>query len=131
VYTEKLLTSELFLFQASEVPSSALLLFGGDLEHDANGDANTNELSVNEGFARFALDSRSAGVILRARAGIERLLDVKLHTPSVNVQSAARPLIEAVLAVLRWEDAAQAGGEASAYACMIAEPVHESRQKLG
>lgn len=103
VFTKKLFTSGVYLSQSSEVSNVAMLLFGGTV---TTVDSPQQEvmLTMHEGFVKFVSNQRSANVVVQARSGIERLLTAKLDNPEVDTAHAAAPLIEAVLALLRWEE---------------------------
>jgi hypothetical protein len=102
VYKDKLLTSEVFLSQCSEVSKMAMLLFGGTVTKAV--DADQVNLTMHKGFLKFTSSQDSAHIVIAVRSGVERLLAAKLNSPEVDAAHAAAPLIDAVLALLRWEE---------------------------
>ena len=122
VYTDKLLTSQISLSDASEVSATALLLFGGDIAYGSalnpqsmpadmrasNGAAQSelasDELGMLKGWLRFESDARSAHTIHALRRAMDAWLAHSLDAPQRNAAARAEPLVAAVLEVLNWEE---------------------------
>lgn len=108
MYTSKLFTQSVSLWDASVVSPMALLLFGGAVEGDTPGlhhdDGTIDDegaVTMQQGWITFEGDRRALRCALRLRACMARLLDAKLQRPDVDVTAAAQPLYAAVLDLLR------------------------------
>jgi hypothetical protein len=103
VYTDKLQTSSIFLHQMSEVSSSALALFAGPSNVQQHG--SQQRLCLQKNWMQFATDQAGIDAVNRMRGAIDRVLDVQLHSPNADADSAAAPLAEAVSALVQGERA--------------------------
>lgn len=96
VFTEKLMTTEVYLNTASEVSPGALLLFGGELKR------HRDTLTVVDGFINFETDRRCADLITEMRHALDQVLQSKLEMPHTDVSHFSRPLIQASIELLRY-----------------------------
>lgn len=95
MFTEKLMTTTVFLSTASEVSPGALLLFGGELQR------RQDTLTVVDGFVDFHTDTACADLITEMRHALDQVLQSKLEMPSSDVSEFSRPLIQASVELLR------------------------------
>lgn len=96
VFTEKLMTTEIYLSTATAVSPGALLLFGGELRRQGQ-----ETLGVVPGFIEFKAHPVCAGLIAEMRRGMDRVLQSKLEAPGTDVTEVSRPLIQASIQLLR------------------------------
>lgn len=95
VFTEKLMTTEVFLSTATAVSPGALLLFGGKLQRRGN------TLTVVDGFIEFETEAACAELVTEMRSDMDQVLQSKLETPGTDISQFSRPLIQASVHLLQ------------------------------
>ena len=102
VYNEKVMTTGIYLRDASHVPDYALLMFGGELE-DAGPSAIGMLRTSDEGdtYIRFSSSDEEVSLIRGLRQCLDDLLMMKIEQPASNVAEEGRTLVGAVHTLLR------------------------------
>ena len=102
VYNEKVMTSGIYLRDASHVPDYALLMFGGELEDAGPGAIGMLRTSEEgDAYIRFSSSAEEVGLIHGLRRCLDDLLTMKIERPASNVAEGGRTLVGAVHTLLR------------------------------
>ena len=96
VYNEKVMTSGIFLRDATHVTDHALLLFGGELESAGQG-----TIGMLDGYLSFSAPDDVKSLIKSLRAKLDDLLLMKIENPNIHVAEEGKILVDAALALLR------------------------------
>ena len=96
VYNEKVMTSGIYLRDASHVPDFALLLFGGNLE-----DTGPGTIGMLNNYISFTAPDDVVELIYRLRSRLDDLLVMKIEQPSTKVAEAGAELVDATRELLR------------------------------
>ena len=97
MYTNALLTKEVFLSTVTEVSSEAILLFGGTLEQSAD---RPQVLTMEQRMYEFEMDRNTVELLLQLRAEMDSLLAAKLADPQLDISNVGAHIINAVVQLL-------------------------------
>jgi hypothetical protein len=95
VYTEKILTQQVYLHTASEVTGGAIALFGAGAHHSRGC------LTVIDGFIELDASPEVCEAFASTQQRLDRLLTAKLENPGLDVSAASIPLLQATMALAR------------------------------
>ncbi|CAG9462498.1 unnamed protein product [Pedinophyceae sp. YPF-701] len=99
VYSDKVMTSGIYLLASTMVSDYALLLMGGELKHEADG-----TISMHGGYIRFNTAPEVDRLIVRLRSQLQAVLARKVADPGLDIDGEAGALVRAVVALLDEEE---------------------------